>query len=77
METLRFDTLVRKNGILKIPALENYVDQNVEVIVVVKEQNQIPTTKHDISTFLEKWAGFFEDITTDDIKYNYLMEKHK
>jgi len=77
METLRFDTLVRKNGVLKIPALENYVDQNVEVIVVVKGQNQIPTAKNDISTFLEKWTGFFEDITTDDIKYNYLMEKHK
>ena len=41
MEALKFDTLVRKNGILKIPELENYVNQNVEVFVVIKSQKPI------------------------------------
>jgi len=77
MEALKFDTLVRKNGILKIPELENYVNQNVEVFVVIKPEQQIISVKTDISAFFEKWAGFFKEITIDDIKYNYLMEKHK
>jgi len=77
MEALKFDTLVRKNGILKIPELENYVNQNVEVFVVFKPEQQIISVKADISAFFEKWAGFFKEITIDDIKYNYLMDKHK
>jgi len=77
METFKFDTLVRKNGILKIPELENYVNQNVEVFVVIKPENRIVYGKTNISVFFEKWAGFFKEITTDDLKYNYLMNKHK
>jgi hypothetical protein len=77
MEALKFDTQVRKNGILKIPELENYVNQNVEVFVVIKPENHIISGKTDISVFFEKWAGFFKEITTDDTKYNYLMNKHR
>jgi hypothetical protein len=77
MEAMKFDTLVRENGVLKIPELKNYVNQNVEVFVVlnpVKNQKREPT---DLSAFLEKWTGYFRETTTDDIKYNYLMDKHK
>jgi CRISPR/Cas system CMR-associated protein Cmr3 (group 5 of RAMP superfamily) len=77
MEALKFDTLVRKNGILKIPELENYVNQNVEVFVVIKSQKPIKSEEINISVFFEKWAGYFSEIKTDDIKYNYLIEKHK
>jgi hypothetical protein len=54
-----------------------YVNQNVEVFVVIKPEQQIISVKTDISAFFEKWAGFFKEITIDDIKYNYLMDKHK
>jgi hypothetical protein len=77
METIRFDTMVRKRGIIRTPALENYVNQNVEVTIVVKEKSSISTVKSNISDFFDKWTGFFKIIDTDDIKYNYLMEKHK
>jgi len=77
METIRFDTMVRKRGIIRTPALENYVNQNVEVTIVVKEKSSISTVKSNISDFFDKWTGFFKIIDTDDIKYNYLMQKHK
>lgn len=77
MEALKFDTRVKENGVLKIPELKNYVNQNVEVFVVINpEKNKKRITK-DLSAFLEKWTGYFRETTTDDVKYNYLMDKHK
>ena len=77
LQWLKFDTLVRKDGILKIPELESYVNQNVQVFVVIKPKKTIKSEERNISVFFEKWAGYFSEIKTDDIKYNYLKEKHK
>jgi len=77
MEAMKFDTQVRENGVLKIPELKNYVHQNVEVFVVLNPTQNQKREATDISAFLEKWTGYFRVITTDDIKYNYLMDKHK
>ncbi|GAB1450068.1 hypothetical protein MASR2M47_01240 [Draconibacterium sp.] len=77
METLKFDTLVRENGILKIPELKDYVNQNVEVFIVLNPVKIKKRSAQDLSDFFEKWTGYFKEITTDDVKYNYLMDKHK
>jgi hypothetical protein len=77
MEAMKFDTLVRENGVLKIPELKNYVNQNVEVFVVLNPAKNQKREATDLSAFFEKWTGYFRETTTDDIKYNYLMDKHK
>jgi hypothetical protein len=77
MEALKFDTLVRENGILKIPELKNYVNQNVEVFIVLNPVKNQTSSAQDLSAFFEKWTGYFREIPTDDVKYNYLMDKHK
>lgn len=77
MEAMKFDTLVRENGVLKIPELKNYVNQNVEVFVVLNPAKNQTREATDLSAFLEKWTGYFRETTTDDLKYNYLMDKHK
>jgi hypothetical protein len=79
MEALKFVTKVKKHGIIKIPALESYANKKVDVIVTLKseEKEKDKTTQNKIDDFLDKWAGFFSLVETDDTKYNYLMEKYK
>ena len=77
MEALKFVTKVKKHGIIKIPALESYANKKVDVIVTLKSEEVDKTTQNKIDDFLDKWAGFFSLVETDDTRYNYLMEKYK
>lgn len=54
MEAMKFDTLVRENGVLKIPELKNYVNQNVEVFVVLNPAKNQKREVTDLSAFFEK-----------------------
>lgn len=77
MEALKFVTKIGKHGIIKIPALESYANKKVDVIVTLKSEEKDKTTQNNIDDFLNKWAGFFSQVDTDDVKYNYLMEKYR
>lgn len=77
MEAFKFVTKIGKHGIIKIPELENYVDQKVNVVVTLKSKEKSICTKNSMENFLKKWAGFFSQVDTDDVKYNYLMEKYR
>ena len=77
METYKFATTVLKNGMIKIPELENYANQSIEVIVVLKPNKKQKNNSNLIDEFLSKWGGFFSTVKTDDDKYNYLIEKYK
>jgi len=77
MEALKFVTKVKKHGIIKIPALKSYANKKVDVIVTLKSEEVDKTTQNKIDDFLDKWAGFFSLVETDDTRYNYLMEKYK
>jgi len=77
MEAYKFATTVLENGIIKIPELRGYADQKVEVFVVLKPKKNIKTSNKKIDDFFVKWAGIFSIAQTDDVKYNYLMEKYK
>ncbi len=77
MEALKFATTVLENGIIKIPELKDYADQKVEVFVVIKPKKHIKSSYKKLDGFFVKWAGVFTITKTDDVKYNYLMEKYK
>jgi len=77
MEAYKFATTVLENGIIKIPELKDYADQKVEVIVLLKPEKNIKLNHKSIDDFLIKWAGAFSVVQTDEVKYNYLMEKYK
>jgi hypothetical protein len=77
MEAFKFVTKVRKHGIIKIPELESYANQKVDVIITLKANEEDKRSNNELSDFLKKWAGFFSQVDTDDVKYNYLMEKYR
>ena len=77
MEAYKFATTVLENGIIKIPELRAYADQKVEVFVVLKPKKNIKLDNKKMDGFFVKWAGVFTIAQTDDVKYNYLMEKYK
>nr|NQU89000.1 hypothetical protein [Bacteroidota bacterium] len=77
MEAYKFATTVLENGIIKIPELENYTNQRIEVIVVLKPEKKVQTKRNSMNDFLSSWAGYFSTVETDDVRYNYLMEKYK
>ena len=77
MEAYKFATTILENGIIKIPELRGYADQEVEVFVVLKPKKNIKLVNKKMDDFLVKWAGIFTIAQTDDVKYNYLMDKYK
>ena len=77
MEAYKFATTVLENGILKIPELKAFADQKVDVFVVLKPKKNNKPGTGKIDDFFSNWAGFFTIAQTDDVKYNYLMEKYK
>lgn len=77
MEAYKFATTVLENGILKIPELRGFADQKVEVFVVLKSKKNVKPVNKKMDDFFVKWAGIFTIAQTDDVKYNYLMEKYK
>lgn len=77
MEAYKFETTVLENGVIKIPEISKYKNQEIEVIVMFKPKTkQNKREKKSIDGFFEKWSGRFSKIKTDDARYNALMEKH-
>ena len=76
MEAYKFETTVLKNGIIKVPQLDKYKNQRVEVFIVLKPQKIDEKQKVSVDDFLNKWTGFIPETDTEEDKYNYLMEKY-
>ncbi len=77
METYTFETMVAKHGIIKIPQFNKFENKKVQIVITLKEPDKLAEKKKAIKDFFEKWGGFFSTIETDDVRYNYLMEKHQ
>lgn len=77
MNAYKFETTVMEDGVIRIPEFKKYTNQKVEIFIVVKSENINNVENQTIDEFLDRWSGFFSTTDTDDVKYNYLMEKHK
>ena len=76
MEAYKFETTVRQGGVLKIPELNSYANNIVDVFVVFRSPAKPDVKNQSIDDFLKKWGGYFTLTDSDDIRYNALIEKH-
>ena len=76
MEAYKFETTVLENGMIKVPQLDKYKDQQIEIFIIFKPHTQNKKQKISADDFLKKWTGFIPELDTETEKYNYLMEKY-
>ena len=76
MEVFKFETKILENGIIKIPQISQYKNQDIEIFIVFKSLQE-NKKQQSIDDFLDKWTGFAKDIDADKEKFNYLTKKHQ
>ncbi len=76
LQAYKFQTIVLENGLIQIPDFKNYINQEIEVFVILKP-SQKKQKKLTTDEFINKWAGFLTSTNVDDLKYQYLTKKYK
>lgn len=79
MEAYKFEAVVQKDGIIKIPEIALLANTSVEVFIIAKQDEKLDQDSQAkaIANFLEKWRGFLSGVNPDDAKLQYLLEKHQ
>ncbi len=75
MQAYRFETYISKEGIIKLPLNQQFIDREVEIIILTKQE--INPQKSTATDFVNKWAGFLSNDATEESKFQYLSDKHK
>ena len=77
MEAYKFDVKVQENGVLQIPEISRFADQEVEVFILLKTKGDVNISFEQSGTqFLDKWRGLLKGAHPDDLKSQYLQEKY-
>lgn len=78
MEAYKFEVVVQEDGIIKIPEISQFANQEVEIVILVKSKVEIKSKPEKmIEKFLNKWSGVLKDVDPDGLKLQYLQEKYK
>jgi len=66
MEAYKFETIIKKNGVIEIPEISKWAQQRVEVFVVINPTD-VQETKPSLSVtaFLNRWRGFLKGYEKD------------
>ncbi len=75
MQAYKYETRISKTGQIKLPLTNQLFDKEVEIIIVPKQKTK--SSELNISDFVDKWSGFLTNINSDDLKYQYLIDKYK
>ena len=76
MQAYKFETRISKTGKISLPIQNQLYNKEVEIFIIPKKA-QAKTSSMNPMEFINKWSGFFSNQNTDDLKYQYLTEKHK
>jgi len=79
MEAYKFETIVQENGIIQLPQISKFVNQEIEIFIVLKQTDKRSDNdkKLTIDQFANKWKGFLKGSNPDNSKFNYISEKYK
>lgn len=74
MDVLKFETIVSKDGTIKLPSSSEFENVEVEVIITAKSQKE----KGSARKRAESWVGIIEGSTGDveEARIDYLKKKH-
>lgn len=77
MEALKFDVKIQKNGVIEIPEISQFADQDAEVFIMLKSGSEMKASQSAIEYFLTRWGGVLKDADPDDLKSSYLQDKYE
>jgi len=80
MQAYRFHTKISENGVISLPFPPALFNQNVELIIVPAINEKKKEPKYTALDFLKEWTGAFTSLADEnlgDVKFAYLMNKHK
>lgn len=78
VKTYKFEATVQEKGVIEIPEMAQWAHQQVEIVVIVHPASQQDTdASQAVTNFLDKWRGFLKDFDPDELKWQYLQEKHR
>lgn len=78
MKAYKFEVTVQENGILEIPEISQFANQEVEVFIAIKPKSTVNIGKRDaVKQFISKWRGVLKDTDPDELKLDYLTDKYK
>lgn len=74
MQAFTYDTHIDKSGLLTIPVPEEFVGNNVKVVVTPLINGDSKISGLD---FVNKWSGLLKDEVFSETRLDYLESKHK
>ena len=74
MQTFTYDTHIEKSGLLTIPVPDEFVGNNVKVVVTTLINGGSKMTGLE---FVNKWSGLLKDEEFHETRLDYLVSKHK
>lgn len=79
MEAYKFETTILENGVIQLPQISKFANQEIELFIVLKQKHKKSDTieEQTIEQFTNKWKGFLKGSSPEDSKFRYVSEKYK
>jgi hypothetical protein len=77
MNAYKFDVRIGNDGVIKLPHLLNLINQDAEVIVVLKDKTWSHTKERKAYKFVEKWSGILSNENNAPSRIDFISDKYK
>ncbi len=70
MNAFKYSTVIKPEGIIKIPELAKLENQEIEIIVMLKTKAAPKQSEDFAKSFSSKWRGLLKEVEIHDYKSN-------